>query len=102
MSVATTSQSPALRYKGVYALLLHWKNGGENMREELKRLKDVLGDTYSYTVEEWEIPLRDSHCELNEYLLKWRKSYGAKGNLLIVYYAGHGSMGNGRESVWLR
>jgi len=101
MNTATTSLIPALRYKGVYALLLHWEDGGENMYKELSGLKDVLGDTYYYDVREWSIPRKDSHCELNSYLLEWRKAYGAKGNLLIVYYAGHGSMGKGRESLWL-
>ena len=102
MNVPTTSQSPALRYKGVHALLLHWQDGGENMYEELKRLRDVLGDTYYYDVKEWQIPCEDSHCKLSTYMTEWRGLYGTKGNLLIVYYAGHGAMGNARQSVWLR
>ncbi|RMJ18095.1 hypothetical protein CDV36_002202 [Fusarium kuroshium] len=101
MDAATTSQRQTLTYKGVHDLLLHWQDGSESMYKELSRLRDVLGDTYCYDVKEWQIPRKDSHCELNAYLLGWRKAHGAKGNLLIVYYAGRGSMGKGRESVWL-
>ncbi|RTE83658.1 hypothetical protein BHE90_001884 [Fusarium euwallaceae] len=101
MDAATTSQRQTLTYKGVHALLLHWQDGSESMYKELSRLRDVLGDTYCYDVKEWQIPRKDSHCELNAYLLRWRKAHGAKGNLLIVYYVGHGIMGKGRESVWL-
>jgi hypothetical protein len=90
------------RYKGIHALLLSWENGDGKIYNELKGLREVLDDTYGYDVEEWHIPLTDSHCQLNAHLLNWRKRHGTKGNLLIVYYAGHGIMGRGRDSVWLR
>ena len=88
-------------YATVNVLLLSWKDDDLGVDAEIDRLQHVLENHYSYPVETWTIPSKDSHNELGDRLRQFTKSYAKENALLIVYYGGHGYLNASRQHVWL-
>ena len=92
------------RYKDVRVLLLSWQDsnvaGHVNFLGELLDLKKVFEDLYHYKCEEWRIPSKKPHRELDDKLGQFIKEFDAQETLLIVYYGGHGGMNEDRTSIW--
>jgi hypothetical protein len=97
---ATFAQPPPKRYKEAHVLLLSWEGGDSRMYDQLCQLQEVFDILYNYEVEEWKIPPTKPHTKLNEKILEFL-THDQIGNLLVVYYAGHGGIDKDRDSVWM-
>jgi len=70
------------------------------VKPELERLCDVFRDSYGFNPEIWHIPTIKSHHKLMGKALDFIEEFDQNNNLFIVYYAGHGTMNEHRQSVW--
>lgn len=70
------------------------------MQPELERLCDVFERGYAFKVEKWTIPTVNSHRKLMGKALNFIEDFDARDNLFIVYYAGHGTINENRQSMW--
>ena len=82
-------------------LLLYWEEDDLNVKCEVDALRQVFKVTYHFETETYIIPPSKSHIMLMgfvvEFVTHWESDF-----LIIVYYAGHGSMNDARQStlVW--
>lgn len=95
-------------YDGVHVLLLGWEHedddlhGNKAMRLGLQKLENVFQGFFNYmTYSTWRIPIEASTAALNARLREFRDQYNHRGNLLIIYYAGHGATDANRNLSWL-
>lgn len=88
------------RYNNVHVLLLRWDEDPMGVHYELDDLSKTFRTLYGYTTETWLIPMEQSHFALMKKALQIVQEYGKTGSLLIVYYAGHGTMNSSRQAVW--
>ncbi|KAL8723578.1 MAG: hypothetical protein Q9181_007252 [Wetmoreana brouardii] len=87
-------------YQNVFVLLLSWENDELGVILELQELDDVLSQTYHFQTEQWKIPDLNSHNALAFRLVEFLKNHTANGNLLLIYYGGHGHMNDDRQCIW--
>ncbi|KAF8850218.1 hypothetical protein BDZ45DRAFT_679913 [Acephala macrosclerotiorum] len=87
------------RYAKVNACLIRWAED-ETVQPELERLYDVFKHGYGFEVEDWTIPTINSHRKLMGKALDFIEEFDARDNLFVVYYAGHGTINENRQSVW--
>ena len=79
-------------YNSVHVLLLSFEGDDLGVIDEILPLKHVFAELYQYKVEEpWKIPSINSSLRLMQRMIDFIDKYGHPDNLLIVYYAGHGS-----------
>ncbi|KAI9663726.1 MAG: hypothetical protein M1821_007216 [Bathelium mastoideum] len=103
LNQAAKSALPTIpqRYNDVSVLLLRWEDDNLGTQTELNDLRDIFQGVYRYNVEQYLIPSNDPTLHLEDRLNDFRRAYGAEGNLLILYYGGHGSSEkNTRRSIW--
>lgn len=79
--------------------LIRWAED-QSVEAELERLRDVLEQGYGFKVETWTIPTINSHRKLMGKALDFIEDFDASDNLFVVYYAGHGTINENRQSVW--
>lgn len=84
---------------GVHVLLLRWKEDDLNVAIELEGLAKVF-QTYNFTTETFLIPSANSQRELTKRVLNFLEHYDREGNLLVVYYGGHGTINQARQATW--
>jgi hypothetical protein len=70
------------------------------VKPEVERLRDVFRDVYGFNTEIWHIPTIRSHHKLMGKALDFIEEFDQNDNLFVVYYAGHGTMNEHRQSVW--
>ncbi|KAE8445757.1 hypothetical protein EG329_012815 [Mollisiaceae sp. DMI_Dod_QoI] len=87
------------RYAKVHACLIRWAED-KTVQPELERLYDVFKNVYGFEVEDWTIPTINSHRKLMGKALDFIEEFDARDNLFVVYYAGHGTINENRQSVW--
>jgi hypothetical protein len=81
--------------------MMRWEVDGSGFKQELDRLSDVFKDQYSFDVVTWLIPANDkSHHTLMAKALDFVDEFDSEDNLFILYYAGHGSINQDRQSTW--
>ncbi|KAH7330544.1 hypothetical protein BKA65DRAFT_60135 [Rhexocercosporidium sp. MPI-PUGE-AT-0058] len=66
----------------------------------MNSLCEVFERGYGFQVETWKIPIIKSHRKLMGMALDFIEEFDARDNLFIVYYAGHGTINDNRQSVW--
>jgi hypothetical protein len=86
------------RYRAIHVLLIRWKNE-KGVVEEMNKLGDVLVQYYKAVVHTFEIPSQHPSPALETALQIFKKNYSKTGNLVIVYYAGHGSVGDKEKNL---
>jgi hypothetical protein len=79
--------------------LIRWEED-EAVQPEIERLSDVFEHGYQFKVENWVIPTEKSHRKLMGQALDFIEDFDARDNLFVVYYAGHGTINENRQSVW--
>jgi hypothetical protein len=87
------------RYTKVKVLLLRWEDDDLGVISELNSLRNVLGDTFHFKMESWNIPGADSEDALTKRVLRFRKN-ATTDQLLIVYYGGHADRANHDHCIW--
>lgn len=96
---AVTRKQGKCRPSTAAALLVSWKeNNLESVPSEVTDLADVLLNGFGIHSEHFEIPSTRSEIALRTELLRFQNTvdpttgnvYDEKGNLLIIYYGGHG------------
>ena len=90
--------------KVVAALLLSWENKVSDLPEvedEIRKLKETFKEAYGFEVTPWQIPGDQGNPAylLEEPLIKFLRTYDRPGNLLIIYYGGHGMIEN-HDCIW--
>jgi hypothetical protein len=55
---------------------------------------------YGFETEKWLIPSADPLFSLMKKAMEMVENYGNSGNLLIVYYGGHGFVNIDRQPIW--
>ena len=93
----------AFRYRSVHVLLLSWEDDDLDppCSGEIQRLRSVFEDRYRFAVEEWRIPSdRRSHKMCGDKLNDFVQAHEHRDVLLIIYYAGHGSLDRNRQCIW--
>jgi len=90
------SNRPANPNRICAALLLSWKESGlAEIPGEKRDLRKVLEDGYGFTVEEAEIPSgKKAFQALSKMLENFKDKYDEIGNLMVIYYGGHGHTQN--------
>jgi hypothetical protein len=88
------------RYNDVQVLLLRWQHDTMGVEYELDDLAKIFKNAYGFNTETWLIPTTQPHLALMGKAFKMVQDFGKKGNLLIVYYAGHGGMNSSRQPLW--
>lgn len=90
-----------LRYVGVHVLLLQWEYDDLGVAPEVQALATVFEQDFGFHVENYVIPINKSFQHLNRTLLDWTDWHDHDDALLIVYYAGHGTISDlGRTLIW--
>jgi hypothetical protein len=88
------------RYQDVHVLLLRWEEDPMGVQFDLNDLAKVFEISYGFNTEIWLIPTKESFNALMIKALSVVEDFGKDGNLLIVYYSGHGLMNESRQPVW--
>ena len=102
LTIACASIFPPnpIHYYKVHALLLNWAADDLGTGVELQDLGRQLRSQFNFTTEFWKIPSQDSENELEKKLSRIKGELEGEGNLLIVYYGGHGKWDPRNRSIW--
>ena len=74
----------------------------EGVQGEIDRLDEVLRSRYRFKTETYLIPSENSQRRLHNRIHAFVSKYGNRGNLLLVYYGGHGEKNLRDQSVWVQ
>jgi hypothetical protein len=88
------------RYRKVGVVLIRWEEDTTGVQWELDDLAKVFELDYGFETEKWLIPSADPLFSFTKMALETVENYGSQGNLLIVYYGGHGFINSERQSIW--
>jgi hypothetical protein len=97
---ASISPPNPIQYCKVHALLLNWALDDLGTDVELQDLGTQLRSQFNFTTETWKIPSQESDNELEKKLSQVKGELAGQGNLLIVYYGGHGQWDSRQRSIW--
>ncbi|KAG4437821.1 hypothetical protein IFR05_006708 [Cadophora sp. M221] len=91
------------RYTCVTVLVLSWEDEDPKLPVslEIAQLVHVFKDIYHYDVDEWRIPMKNSHWALNHKIMSFvEPAPNDREHLKIVYYAGHGRLTKTKLLEW--
>ncbi|KAI0192357.1 hypothetical protein EV127DRAFT_406884 [Xylaria flabelliformis] len=77
-------------YKNILVLLVCWEKATEEFARQREKLREVLANLNGFEIELIDIPSQCADRFLIDQIYKFKNSYDKEGNLLIVYYGGHG------------
>lgn len=89
-------------YAAVSVLMLLWEDDDLGCIEEVKQLSAIFRETFHYTVRQFLIPTERPQSSLCRVVSDFIYEFGSSGNLVLVYYGGHGDpdLNGDREAVW--
>jgi hypothetical protein len=104
-STSKSSADSAHEYKEVHALYFNWAGDDLGVKEEARALTDVLADVLAHEYKVIsstlvQIPSENSFPLVEAFLNQLKKLVSHPDNLIIVYYAGHGSLDKYRRMMW--
>ncbi|TVY53049.1 hypothetical protein LCER1_G007215, partial [Lachnellula cervina] len=88
------------RYKTVNVCLIRWQEDELEVKSELDRLYHVFDKLYGFNTQIWLIPPRASQIQLTSMTCSFLQEFDDEDNLFIVYYGGHGTINQARQSQW--
>ncbi|TVY22540.1 hypothetical protein LHYA1_G008860 [Lachnellula hyalina] len=88
------------RYKTVNVCLIRWQEDELEVKSELERLYHVFDKLYGFNTQIWLIPPRASQIQLTSMTCSFLQEFDDEDNLFIVYYGGHGTINQSRQSQW--
>lgn len=77
-------------YLGVHVLALSWEGCDVAFENDLSQVTLLFQESFNYDVYPYKIPSNRSQSKLNCHIANFIEEYGRDGNLIIVYYGGHG------------
>ncbi|KAL4917859.1 hypothetical protein BDW62DRAFT_201412 [Aspergillus aurantiobrunneus] len=89
-------------YRQATVLALSWEEDDLGVIQEIRQLKTLFNDLLNFEFREYAIPSDRPQaalfCVLADFVLK----FGEKGNLIVIYYGGHGDpdLDGDKQSVW--
>lgn len=89
-------------YAAVTALMLSWEDDDLDCIEEIKQLSTTLRKHFQYTIRQFMIPTQRSQASLFRAISDFLYNFGSSGNLVLIYYGGHGDpdLSGERDAVW--
>ncbi len=89
-------------YNAVTALMLLWEEDDLDCIREVRQFSLLLEERFHYKVRQFLIPSDRPQTSLNRAISDFLYSYGSRGNLILIYYGGHGDpdLEGEREAVW--
>lgn len=89
-------------YAAVSVLMLLWQDDDLGCLAEVKQFSSLLETDFRYSVRQFLIPSDRPHASLNRAVSDFLYSNGSYGNLVLIYYAGHGDpdLEGERDAVW--
>ncbi|KAL8958833.1 MAG: hypothetical protein Q9193_004184 [Seirophora villosa] len=92
--------SERVDYTRVTALLVHWEENDIKPEEEIDAVRDLFEKDFAFATSTFRIPRLRSQQALNKEISTFVASYSNESDtLILVYYAGHGDVDNGK-SIW--
>ena len=89
---------PRSSYTEVSVLLLKWTDDNLHVEDEVARLEGIFRDGFHFATEVWSLPSEEPEEALLLKLMAFKKGK-RQGDLMILYYAGHGG-GGPEECIW--
>ncbi|KAK4134646.1 hypothetical protein BT67DRAFT_300711 [Trichocladium antarcticum] len=86
---ASRQQTRFSKYESVKAFLVSWEGDDLGVEQEVNDLARLFEHTYSYQVEKWKIPSRNSQIALDWKIADLVGELDRSSTLLIFHYAGH-------------
>lgn len=80
--------------------LIRWQEDELEVKSELDRLYHVFDKLYGFNTQIWLIPPRASQIQLTSMTCSFLQEFDDEDNLFIVYYGGHGTINQARQSQW--
>ena len=90
----------ARRYAAVRCLLLSWEDDRLGCLKEIDELGKVFLEHFNFQVEKWQIPTLNSFMSLQWKLMEFQRQAVEKGELVILYYGGHGGQTKEGQALW--
>jgi hypothetical protein len=92
-------------YNNVGVLSLYWQEDDfrPSCRDESQKMVSLFRDEFHYNVDEFAIPMDADKCgdELELTIARFKREYNSVGNLMIVYYSGHGDRDRtNNKAIW--
>ncbi|KAM3066683.1 hypothetical protein ACMFMG_002393 [Clarireedia jacksonii] len=93
------AKNTSVTYREAHVLLLSWHPDDDDLHveQEVRELEDVFRGTFRYTTTRKILkqnPNRPPQSQIKYYLAEFVFEHDNPNNLLIVYYAGHGKLGD--------
>ena len=97
MLIQQQSERPG--HSEVSVLLLKWEDDTA-VSSDLNALKELLENRFRYQTRQWHIPsAKNSSIKLGVQLASFIENANPN-QLLVIYYAGYGYIGNDKELYW--
>ncbi|KAI9842302.1 MAG: hypothetical protein M1838_003185 [Thelocarpon superellum] len=90
----------ARRYVAVRCLLLSWADDQLGCINEVHELADVFEKNFGFEVEAWQIPSHNAFMSVQWKLMDFQRKALEKGELIILYYGGHGGQTREGQAIW--
>lgn len=94
--------SRAKYYHAVTVLMLLWQEDDLGCLAEAQQFFALLHSHFGYQVQMFFIPSDRSEASLGRAVTEFLFKYASCGNLVLLYYTGHGDpdLGGDRQAVW--
>ena len=91
----------AQRYAAINVLLLTWADSDFDNTDEVDRLGCVFREQFQYFVWRYHIPSKNAQTQLTLRVVQFPDNFGNdEGNLILIYYGGHGGPSKGTDCIW--
>lgn len=88
-------------YTHVAVLVLYWEDGDLDVHDEVNELVDIFKKHFNYSVKEGRLKGPYAKTYINALVANFVHENNGQGNLMIIYYAGHGRPGDYHGSLEL-
>jgi hypothetical protein len=89
-------------YNSATVLALSWEEDDLGVIREIRQLSTLFRELLNFEFRRFIIPSERSQAILSRAISDFVYEFGGEGNLIIIYYGGHGDpdLDGDRQSVW--